>query len=56
LPPALCALWRRGDGIYRNVDLAGHRYRAACRVISGGSHSRGKLLLMTPVSAEPPPD
>ncbi len=56
LPPALCALWRTGDGIYRNVDLAGHRYRAACRVISGGSHSRGKLLLMTPVSVEVPPD
>ena len=52
LPPVLCALWRSGDGVYRNVDLAGRRYRAACRAMNGAAHSHGKLLVMTPVGKE----
>lgn len=54
LPAALLSIWRAADGAQHGISLSDQPYRAVCRSLSGG-HSRGSLLVLTPVSPSAPP-
>ena len=41
-------VWQSADGTPHDVAVSGQPYRAVCRAISG-NHSRGTLLVLTPV-------
>jgi CheY-like chemotaxis protein len=55
LPPDLLAIWRLADGVHQDRDVGGHAYRVVCRVIGEALHSRGKLLVLTPMDTTQPP-
>ncbi|MDR7379902.1 diguanylate cyclase (GGDEF)-like protein/PAS domain S-box-containing protein [Rhodoferax ferrireducens] len=48
LSPELLQVWRQADGAYHDLQFAAQAYRVVCRVIGEESHSRGKLLVLTP--------
>lgn len=49
---SLC-VWRAADGLQHDICVGGRDYSVVCRVI-GGNHSRGTLLVLTPVSLSTP--
>lgn len=48
LSPELLQVWRLADGANYDLQFAAQAYRVVCRVIGEESHSRGKLLVLTP--------
>ena len=52
LSPDLLQVWRSADGAYHDLCLFEKTYRVVCRVIGEESHSRGKLLVLTPTGPD----
>jgi diguanylate cyclase (GGDEF)-like protein/PAS domain S-box-containing protein len=45
---ALGDIWRRHDGQYHDITLAGKAFRAVCRPMTSDTRSRGSLMVLAP--------
>jgi CheY-like chemotaxis protein len=55
LSAELLDIWRLADGVHQDRHVCGRTYRVVCRAIGEALHSRGKLLVLTPMDTAQPP-